>query len=602
MSDTVPPLASEAVFEVVSPDGTRRFARITQTPFMIGRGAETGNHLQLSDRRISRNCAAVVIEANRFYVEDRGQRRGLFVNGEKVDSRELQDDDSITFGLEDSYEIIFRSGKSSDTDSLPQLLTRMEHITSSEPTGGGLAKLKRLLEAISLLHSQLPLDVVLGHMLDHAVSVTDADRGLLLEADASGALKVKLARRSGGLRLPPESLTPSQTAIQLALKQQSPVITEDLAQADVDLQAAQSIVAQRLRAVVVIPLFAMSRANTQESMINIKHGHFLGVLYLDSRRPAAFSKLDRQILDALAGDAASILDNARLVERERERQRLEQEINIARDIQQALLPRDFREYPHLAVTGFNLPCLSVGGDYFDVFPLSDGRTAFLIADVSGKGLGAALLTTMLQGALSGMTLGTDPARVFNHINRFLCDHSEVGRYATMFFGILDQQGHLEFINAGHPSPILIRRGAAQEAFTQGSYPVGLVPEAEYTAVCLKLEPGDTLVLFSDGVTEAMDPDEQMFGIARLKELLTGQLECPLEQLQKCVLEAVENFARGAHQADDLTLLIVRYRATAAAATTDTDVPVSASSSSPASAAASSATPPVSTPPASAASG
>src|SRR5208282_3469935 len=128
----------EAVLEVVSPDGARRYARVTQTPFMIGRGAETGNHLQLSDRRISRNCAAVVIEANRYYVEDRGQRRGLFVNGEKVESRELQDGDSITFGLDDSYEIIFRSGKSSEEDDLPHLLTRMEHITSSEPTGGGL--------------------------------------------------------------------------------------------------------------------------------------------------------------------------------------------------------------------------------------------------------------------------------------------------------------------------------------------------------------------------------------------------------------------------------------------------------------------------------
>src|SRR6266478_4960583 len=491
MPDTVP-LAGEAVLEVVSPDGARRYARITQTPFLIGRGAETGNHLQLSDRRISRNCAAVVIEANRFYLEDRGQRRGLFVNGEKVESRELQDRDAITFGLDDSYEIIFRSASSSDDESLPQLLTRIEHITSSEPTGGGLRKLNLLLEATSLLHSQLPIDSVLGTMLDHAVSVTDADRGLLLEVDPAGALKVRLARRSGGLRLPPESLTPSQTAIQLALKQQSPVITEDLAQAEFDLQAAQSIVAQRLRAVVVIPLRAMSRANTHESMINIKRGELLGVLYLDSRRPAAFSTLDRQILDALAGDAASILDNARLVERERERQRLEEQINIARNIQQALLPRDFREYPHLAVTGFNLPCLSVGGDYFDVFPLSDRRTAFLIADVSGKGLGAALLTTMLQGALSGMTLGTDPARVFNHVNRFLCDHSEFGRYATMVFGILDHDGHLEFINAGHPSPFLIRRAVAEEAFTEGSFPVGLVPEAEYFAACLDRQRGDTV--------------------------------------------------------------------------------------------------------------
>jgi len=584
VSETILP-GEDAVLEVVSPDGARRYVRVTQSPFLIGRGAETGNHLQLSDRRISRNCAALVIEANRFYIEDRGQRRGLFINGEKVESRELQNGDVITFGLEDSYEVFFRFSSGSDEASIPHLLTRIEHITSSEPSGG-LSKLNKLLEATALLHSQLPLDEVLARMLDHAVSITDADRGLLLEADGSGALKVKLARRSGGLRLPPESLTPSQTAIQLALKQQAPVITEDLAQAEMDLQAAQSIVAQRLRAVVVIPLWAMTRANTQESMVNIKRGELLGVLYLDSRRPAAFSKLDRQILDALAADAASTLDNARLIERERERQRLEQEINIARDIQQALLPRDFPNTPEFAVTGVNFPCLSVGGDYFDVFPLGDGRTAFVIADVSGKGLGAAIVTTMLQGALSGMTLGTDPARVFNHVNRFLCNHTEVGRYATVFFGLLDNNGHLEFINAGHPSPFLIRRGAAEEAFTEGSFPVGLVPEAEYTAACLKLEPGDTLVLFTDGVTEAMDPDDQLFGVPRLKNVLTGQLECPLEHLQKCVLEAVENFTRGARQADDLTLLIVRYRATAATATTDTDVPSSASDASPSASAAS----------------
>jgi sigma-B regulation protein RsbU (phosphoserine phosphatase) len=570
MPDTVPNLA-ETVLEVVSPDGARRYVRVTQMPFLIGRGAETGNHLQLADRRISRNCAAIVTEASKFYIEDRGQRRGLFVNGEKVESRELQDGDSITFGLDDSYEIIYRSAANASTDSLPHLLTRIEHITSSEPGSGGLRKLNLLLEATTLLHSQLPLDTVLGHMLDHAVSVTDADRGLLLEADDKGVLKVRLARRSGGLRLPPESLSPSQTAIQLALRRQSAVITEDLAQADMDLQAAQSIVAQRLRAVVVIPLYAMSRANTDQSMINIKRGDFLGVLYLDSRRPAAFSKLDRQILDALAADAASILDNARLVERERERQRLEQEIGIARDIQQALLPKNFRDYPHLSVSGINFPCLAVGGDYFDVFPLGDSRTAFLLADVSGKGLGAALCTNLLQGALSGMTLGTDPARVFNHVNRFLCDHSEIGRYATMFFGILDDQGHLEYINAGHPSPFLIRRGVAEDVFTEGSYPVGLVPEAEYTVVCLQLEPGDTLVLFSDGVTEAMDPAEQLFGVPRLREVLTGHMQTPLDELQRIVLESVENFARGASQADDLTLLLVRYRATAA--TGDTDPPL-----------------------------
>ena len=563
---------TEAVLEVISPDGARRYARVSQTPYMMGRGAETGNHLQLNDRRISRQCAAIVMEASRLYIEDRGQRRGVFVNNEKIDSRALEDGDIITFGLEDSYEIIFRSAPDAGQESIPNLLTRIEHITSSEPASGGLRKLNMLLEASSLLHSQLPLDSVLAKMLDHAVAVLDADRGLLLENGVDGALRVRLARRNGGLRLPPESVAPSQTAIQLALKQHSAVITEDLAQAEMDLQSAQSVVAQRLRAVVVIPLFSVMRANSQESVVNLRRGEFLGVLYLDSRRPAAFSKLDRQILDALAADAASILDNARLVERERERQRMEQEINIARDIQQALLPRDFREFPHLDVSGCNFPCLAVGGDYFDVFPIAEGRTAFLLADVSGKGLGAAIVTTMLQGALSGMTLGTDPARVFNHVNRFLCDHSEVGRYATMFFGILDTDGHLEFINAGHPSPMLIRQNAVEEAFTEGSYPVGLVPDATYTAACLKLQPGDTLVLFSDGVTEAMDPDEQLFGVPRLKDVLEKNLSTELEEIQKTVLESVENFARGARQADDLTLLLVRYRDPNSADNTDTTIP------------------------------
>ncbi|HVO56283.1 MAG TPA: SpoIIE family protein phosphatase [Dongiaceae bacterium] len=572
MAETIA-ASTEAVLEVISPDGARRYARVSATPYLIGRGAETGNHLQLNDRRISRQCAAIVVEANRFYIEDRGQRRGVFVNNEKVESRALEHGDVVTFGLEDSYEIIFRNAQDAGQESIPQLLTRIEHITSSEPASasGGLRKLNMLLEASSLLHSQLPLDSVLGKMLDHAVAVLDADRGLLLENGADGTLRVRLARRSGGLRLPPESVAPSQTAIQLALKQHSPVITEDLAQAEGDLQSAQSIVAQRLRAVVVIPLYSIMRANSQESMVNLRRGEFLGVLYLDSRRPAAFSKLDRQILDALAADAASILDNARLVERERERQRMEQEINIARDIQQALLPRNFGGFPDLSVCGCNFPCLSVGGDYFDVFPIGDGRTAFLIADVSGKGLGAALLTTMLQGALSGMTLGTDPARVFNHVNRFLCDHAEVGRYATMFFGILDVDGHLEFINAGHPSPILLRRDKVEEAFTEGSYPVGLVPDAEYTAACLKLEPGDTLVLFSDGVTEAMDPEEQLYGVPRLCETLQGKGTMQLEELQKTVLESVENFTRGARQADDLTLLLVRYTPNVAEIT-DTAIP------------------------------
>jgi phosphoserine phosphatase RsbU/P len=558
------PAIGDTVLEVISPDSFRRIVRVTESPFFIGRGGENGKHLQLTDRRISRQCAAIISDGGCYYLEDRGHRYGIFVNGKKIDRRVLEDGDVITFGLGNSYEIIFRSSMA-DT-AIQNILTRIENISSSDSSSGGLRNLNLLLKATSLLHSQLPLDSVLGTMLDHAIAVTDADRGLLLEPDSSGSLRVRLGRRRGGVCLPSDSLAPSQTALRLALEQQSSVITEDLNQADFNLQVAESVIAQGLRAVVAIPLYAMPRASSAESAAHVQRGYFLGVVYLDSRRPAAFSKLDRQILDALGVEAASILDNARLVERERERQRLEQELSIARDIQRALHPCGFRDYPHLAITGTNSPCLAVGGDYFDVFPMSDDRTAFLIADVSGKGLGAALLTTMLQGALSGMGIGADPARVFNHLNSFLCERVEIGRYATMFFGVLGRDGHLEFINAGHPSPLLLRRGEVAEPFTEGSFPLGLIPGAEYVAACVELQPGDTLVLFSDGVTEAMDPDKQLFGVSRLRDVLADRQEAPLDHLQKTVLESVEHFSRGASQADDITLLLVRYRAASQAAT------------------------------------
>lgn len=556
------PPSGETGLEVISPSGARSFVRITESPFYIGRGGETKKHLQIADPRISRQCAAIISEDGQYYLEDCGQRHGIFVNGKEVTRHALDDGDVITFAFVDFYELIFRSSSSRDTTLIPDLLSRMEHISSTEGSAGGLHKLNLLLEATTLLHSMLPLDAVLDAMLDHAIAITDADRGLLLATDSSGSLRVRLARSRGGNRLAPGEVAPSQTALRQALEQQSSVITEDLAQGRPDLQAAESVMLQRLRAVVVIPLYAKARDSAAESATQGERGDLFGIVYLDSRRPFAFSKLDRRILDALGVEAASILHNAHLAERERGRLLLEQEIGFARDIQQALLPRGFRDFPHLTASGFNLPCHTVGGDYFDVFPISEERTAFLIADVSGKGLGAAFLTTMLQGALSGMTMGAEPARVFNHINQFLCEHAEVGHYATMFFGVLDREGHLEFINAGHPSPFLLRRGEIAEPFTEGSFPVGVIPGTEYAAARVKLEPGDTLILFSDGVSEAMDPEEQMFGISRFREALAGRSEESLGELQKTVLESVENFTRGASQADDITLLLVRYRAVA----------------------------------------
>jgi sigma-B regulation protein RsbU (phosphoserine phosphatase) len=209
MSDL--PAVDKTGLEVISPDSARRFVRLTESPFCIGRG-ESGNHLQLADSRISRQCAAIISEGDCWFLEDRGHRRGVYVGGKQIERCALKDGDIISFGIENSYEIIFRSSVA-DT-SIQNILSRIQSLpTDSSTSAGGLHKLNLLLEATMLLHSQLPVDSVLGTMLDHAISITDADRGLLLEPDSSGALRIRLARRSGGLRLSPDSLAPSQTAL-----------------------------------------------------------------------------------------------------------------------------------------------------------------------------------------------------------------------------------------------------------------------------------------------------------------------------------------------------------------------------------------------------
>jgi serine phosphatase RsbU (regulator of sigma subunit) len=284
-------------------------------------------------------------------------------------------------------------------------------------------------------------------------------------------------------------------------------------------------------------------------------------VYLDSRKTATFSDLDRQILNALGAQAGNILENARLIERERERERLEQELSIAREIQQALVPQGLQDFPNFSITGVHRPCYEVGGDYFDVCPLSDGRIAVLVADVAGKGLGAALLTTMLQGALSGMTLGVEPVKVFDHLNKFLCDRAAVGRYATMFFGLLAPDGNLEFVRAGHPSPLLLRQGQVSKLYSAGSFPIGLVDMASFTSSRIQLDPGDTLLLYTDGVTEAEDRDKNLFQERGLMEALGQHQDSSLNSLQEGILNSIERFTEGASQSDDVTLLVVRYRGT-----------------------------------------
>ena len=556
--------AVNAYLEVVFSDRPRQVVPVNELPFFIGRGQENGNHLSFDDMRISRKCAAISAGASWFLIEDRGQREGIFVNGEPTSTRSLAEGDRIRLGSDDGCQLVFHLPKEVITQEVAESKLRTILGSMGSNSADELNGLRLLLEATSLMHSQLPLESVLASMLDHAIFITHADRGMLLEPEASGVLQVEIARGKDSQSLAPEAMNPSRSVLGRAIELQSAVVNEDLNLADLNLQTAQSVVVQLLRSSVVIPLYGTPRRHVDVSAESARR-QLLGAVYLDSKRTSTFSALDRQILDALGAQAGSILENARLIEHERQRQRLEQELSIAREIQQALVPQGLRDYPHFSIAEVYQPCEEVGGDYFDVFPMSDGRVALLIADVAGKGLGAALLTTMLQGALSGMTLGVDPVKVFNHVNRFLCDRAAVGRCATMFLGLLAPDGALEFVRAGHPSPLLLRRGSVSELYSTGSLPIGLVGEVSYTSSTIQLEAGDTLLLYTDGVTEAEDQDRNLFEDGQLKEVFSQHQDSSLETLKNGILNAVEKFTCGASQSDDVTLLVVRYRGPAESA-------------------------------------
>ncbi len=548
--------------EVLDSEGTSLVVHIDELPFRVGRGVDASNQLKLDDRRISRRCLSIAQSDRRYFLEDLGQRSGIFINGTLVEGEQnLYSGDVISFGQVEGLHIIFRAGPGQDV--LPNLLSRLEKSeTEGEGVDRNLRHISLLLEATALLQSALPLEDVLAAMVDRAIVVTDADRGLLLRTNSEGELQPLVARQKDGERVGLDSISPSQTFITQAIKQKHSLVELDISGAQEALREAKSIVAQKLKSVAAIPLYSHSHLKMQTTTSLSGTGELLGVLYLDSQSPAAFSGLGRQILDALAVEATSVIENARLLERERERRRLEQELSIAREIQQALLPKGFQTFPHCQITAANNSCFAVGGDYFDLMELPNKEMGFVLADVSGKGLPAALLTSMLQGCFSGMAFSQEPTKLVSHINEFVCARTDPNRYATLFFGVLHPSGKLDYINAGHDSPLLVRNGKVTAPFPSGCVPMGLLPATEFSACTATLEPGDTMVLFTDGVTEAVNIKGVEFDLSRLRELLEANAGAPIRTLQEKIFSSVHDFARNAQQADDITVMVLRYQKTA----------------------------------------
>jgi len=259
------------------------------------------------------------------------------------------------------------------------------------------------------------------------------------------------------------------------------------------------------------------------------------------------------------GAAGVIYSTSRLQREIEERERMQEDLRLAHGIQQSLLSDEFPRIGWVDSHAFNVPSRDVGGDYYEILDGDTGDLDFAIGDVSGKGVPAALLMSTLQSSFLGASSSdNDLARVCSRVNRFLVERTSPERYATFFVGRLTEDAHLTYVNAGHNPPMLMRGGEPQRLMG-GGMPLGLFADADYEQQEVRLESGDLLLCYTDGVTEAMNPDEEEFGDERLIKVATGQRGRTAEQVIEAVQVAVEAHTRGAPQHDDLTLLALCYR-------------------------------------------
>ena len=400
-----------------------------------------------------------------------------------------------------------------------------------------------LLEAIGEVSSTLSLEHLLTDIVDKSIELTRAERGLLLLSAEGGGLAVRVAR--GGRR---EELIPpvqySTTLAQQVAQSKKPLrkmVSSDSEAADL----ARSVFDLKLRAVMCAPLVV------KEELI--------GVIYVDSRAAEReFSRADLSFFHALSRQLAIAIENARLVADSVEKARLEQELRIAAEIQRGLLPESFPEVAGIDLFGWYAPCDEATGDSYDFIPLEDGRLAFILGDVSGHGVGPALLAATARAGLRAYLRAIpDLGRVADCLHRDLREDLKPGMFMTFVLGIVDpKRGGFEYLNAGHPAPLLAREGEPVRLLDGVEPAFGFRDETPARGLRANLRRGDALIVYSDGLLEARSPGGELFGEERLKAALGRLRTRPAREITEGIVGEILEFT-GEKRGDDLTLLALR---------------------------------------------
>jgi len=542
----------------------------------IGRSAR--NDLCIPDPFASRVHAEVRREGDEYLLQDLGSANGTLYNGATVDGViRLTAGGRIQIG---ETEIIFDDGTYNSsmgatmiTDnsgaSLPEATialvsgdrttsglleaiegarTQPEQIVAVTPTA---AKSGDLLALISKVGITLLASATLNETLEQVVALVfeavPADRCLIMMRDEVGEeLRVAVARlrdRAGEVG----EIRVSRNVLDEVVIRGKSVLTSD-AQHDPRF-ASGTVVLQGVRSVLAVPLGVSEKV--------------FGIIYADS--PIAegrFTEDHLKVLTTLASVAAIRVENTRLVEARMERERLERELALASEIQQRFQPT---APPHVAgyeLQGISFPCYEIGGDYYDFIPREDGRMVIALGDVSGKGTAAALLMSSLHAAVHAQSASHDSlVATISAVNRYLADNIPANRFVTLFYAELDpQSGALAFLNAGHNPPLIIHSAGTVEQLASGGLPLGIKRDAEYREGRTQLQPGDVLVIYSDGVTEAVSPTGEEFGPTRLYEVVSRNIDASAAGIRDRIESSLTKFAQGTSAADDITLVIVKRQA------------------------------------------
>jgi len=543
---------------ILLPDGRPLEREFEQGSILIGRSSKAD--LSLPDRSLSREHARLFKSEDGWVVEDLGSRNGTFINGQPVRRpAAVKAGDALTLGslavtvggdrptaqVEDSdlgshtvlrpaSEVLKQSGVA--TDAVPATVE-----------AGSLRRYAERLHIVNEVHqalsSSISLDELLDMILDRAFDHLKPEQGAIFLKTPDGDYRCAASRSLSGAT---DRFVYSKSLIREVVEKAMAALVVD-ASADSRFKQSMSLLSVGVRSLVAAPLLDDKGA--------------LGMIVLGSRVAVRhFSDEDLELLVPLASIAAMRIRNLALAEEAAERKRLEEEVTLARRIQVALLPDQLPEVPGYELQAGNVPSRGVSGDYYEVVPRHDGaECVVLVADVSGKGIAAALLTASVEAlSVAPIEDGLPVDEICNRVSRLLFERTPPEKYATVFLASLARSsGRLQYCNAGHCPGLVLRAGGEVEWLGSTGPPIGLLPGSSYRAGETTLQPGDTIVIYTDGITEASDPEEEEYGRERLAAVCVAHAGAPLTELAERLEEDLDTFVRGEPFADDRTLVMLR---------------------------------------------